>query len=93
MLEIAYTGFYGLSILNDPSQALLKIVDDDLKVYKELSYDDPFYEPVEIIQEFVKATNVYYKDSMYPQFKQKALEDFSKSQFVKDTAKYQKENN
>lgn len=92
MLRIVYSGFYGLSIICDESQAIMKIVDDDLKVYKELNYDDAFYEPIDSIKAFVKATVDYFKDCRFPQFKQKALEDFSKSDFIKDAAKYQKEN-
>lgn len=91
MLKIEYSGLCGLSIINCLDQATAYIVDNDLNKYATISYDNYAYEPIDMINAYLEATNEYFKGCRFTQFKDKAITDFKNSDFYKETLKAQEE--
>lgn len=88
-MNIVYSGISGLSIIQIDSEIV--IVDNELNIYDKVDIDNPFVEPKEIAQRFIKATKVYFKDFKFKQFETLAYKLFAESGFMKETIRAQKE--
>lgn len=89
-MNIAHSGYGGLTIIQIDDE--MRIIDNDLNVYDTFCVDNPFLDPMEIIKSFVRHTLEYYKNCEWKQFMTLELRLFAKSDFVKETLEYVREN-
>lgn len=87
-MEVAYSEIVGLSILTIDSE--IKIVDNELNVYGEFDMDNPFFDPKDVIVDFVRHTISYFESGMLKRFMILALKSFASSEFVKQYREYAK---
>ena len=86
MLEVLFSSpFTGVSVVNHPDQGEVFIVDDDtMEKLDTISYEAYYFTCKDLLQRIIAAIVKAYKGIAFPQFRQRAIAYFIKSDYCKE---------